>query len=346
MKSPLSQTGLHARTARKPAVVEPRDPLLRIEGYLEDGHRAQLERDVRAGLGATPKTLPSKYFYDATGSELFDAICDLPEYYPTRTEYALLERVAGAIVGETEADHLVELGSGASRKTRLLLDALSEREPDACYVPLDVSESMLRQSAAALRADYPRLRIHGIVGDYERHMGHFPPARRRLVAFLGSTIGNFTPAEAVSFLRALGGHMAHSDRLLVGLDLVKPVAVLEAAYNDAAGVTAAFNRNVLGVLNRELAADFDLPRFEHRAFFNREEEQIEMHLRARDNHRVYLRAIGMKVDFDRGETIRTEISRKFRPETAQAMLAQGGFSLEAWYPSPDGYFALALARLG
>jgi L-histidine Nalpha-methyltransferase len=346
MKSPISQTGLNARRARKPDVVEAHDPLLCIERYLEEGHRSQLERDVREGLTVSPKTLPSKYFYDAAGSQLFDAICDLPEYYPTRTEHALLEHVAGAIVGDAGADHLVELGSGASRKTRLLLDALCERQPEACYVPLDVSESMLRQSAMALRADYPRLRIHGIVGDYEHHMRHFPPARRRLVAFLGSTIGNFTPAEAVSFLRLLGGHMALADRLLVGLDLVKPVAVLEAAYNDAAGVTAAFNRNVLRVLNRELAADFDPQRFDHVAFFNREEEQIEMHLRSRDNHRVYLRAADLKVDFERGETIRTEISRKFRPETAQAMLAQGGFSLEAWYPSPDGYFALAVARLG
>jgi L-histidine N-alpha-methyltransferase len=185
-----------------------------------------------------------------------------------------------------------------------------------------------------------------MVGDYDHHLEHFPHAGRRLVAFLGSTIGNFTPAESVAFLRNVGRQMSRGDYLLIGLDLVKPIDVLEAAYNDASGVTAEFNRNVLRVLNRELGADFDPERFAHLAYFNRDEEQIEMHLRARDSHRVYLRGIDLKVDFERGETIRTEISRKFRPETAQAMLAQGGFALHSWYPSDEGYFALALARLG
>lgn len=343
MKSPLFEGSTLVSSAQTIGSPELHDPLVRIERYLDIRDRSLLARDAREGLTRFPKMLPPKYFYDDHGSRLFDAICDLPEYYPTRTEYALLERIAGPIVRETRPSHLVELGSGASRKTRVLLDALCAQRPDACYVPIDVSEAMLRRSAAALRADYPELRIHGIVGDYDHHLRHSPPAQRRLVAFLGSTIGNFTPLQAVSFLRALGGQMARGDHLLVGLDLVKPIPVLEAAYNDAAGVTAEFNRNVLRVLNRELAADFDLERFDHVAFFNGEEEQIEMHLGARDSHRVYLRGLDLKVDFARGETIRTEISRKFRPETAQAMLAQGGFALQAWFPSPDGYFALALA---
>ena len=346
MKSPLSPDSALIPRIEPTGDSRDKDSLLHIERYLGVEHRSQLGRDARVGLTAIPKALPPKYFYDEYGSRLFDAICELPEYYPTRTEFALLSRIAPSIIAETRPSHLVELGSGASRKTRVLLDALYAQPGDSCYVPIDVSESMLRASAASLRAAYPRLRIHGIVGDYDHHLEHFPPAPRRLVAFLGSTIGNFTQAEAVAFLRALARQMTRGDSLLVGLDLVKPISVLEAAYNDGAGVTAEFNRNVLRVLNRELSADFDVLRFDHLAFFQREEEQIEMHLRARDSHRVYLRGIDLKVDFTRGETIRTEISRKFRPETAQAMLGQGGFALQGWYPSPDGYFALALAQVG
>jgi L-histidine N-alpha-methyltransferase len=204
---------------------------------------------------------------------------------------------------------------------------------------------MLRRSATALRRRYRKLRVHALVGDYDRHLRHFPPAERRLVAFLGSTIGNFDPMQADTFLRSLAKSMDTGDILLLGLDLVKPIAVLEAAYNDAAGVTAEFNRNVLRVLNRELGADFDLALFEHVAFFEVAAEQIEMHLKARRDHDVRLPAIEMEVAFAAGETIRTEISRKFRRESAEEMLARAGFGIEAWYTSPDGYFALALASL-
>jgi L-histidine N-alpha-methyltransferase len=324
---------------------EARDPLLRIDRHLKDDHRERLAQDVRLGLGGRPKRLPPKYFYDDRGSRLFDAICDLPEYYPTRTEYVLLRRVAEPILARTRPSHLVELGSGASRKTRVLLDALTALRPGATYVPLDVSESMLRHSAASLRRRYDALRIHGIVGDYERHLRHIPSGSRRMVAFLGSTIGNLPPREAAGFLRSVAESLQRGEHLLLGLDLVKPVAVLEAAYNDSQGVTAAFNRNVLAVINRELAADFNLAEFEHVAFFNGEEEQVEMHLRARRAHRVFVAALDMRVDFEAGETIHTEISRKFRHETARAMLDASGFRLLAWYTSPDEYFAMALASV-
>jgi L-histidine N-alpha-methyltransferase len=324
---------------------EARDRLLHIERCLSDDHREQLLRDVRWGLGAARKSLPPKYFYDDRGSRLFDAICDLPEYYPTRTEYALLRRIAAEVIQHARPSHLVELGSGASRKTHVLLEALVRSRLDACYVPVDVSEGMLRRSATALRRRYRALRVHAIVGDYDRHLHHFPSAERRLVAFLGSTIGNFDPAQADAFLHSLADSMDTGDFLLLGLDLVKPVPVLEAAYNDSAGITAEFNRNVLRVLNRELGADFDLALFEHVAFFNLAAEQIEMHLKARRAHHVRLPALDMEVAFAAGETIRTEISRKFRRTTAGAMLAAAGFRLDSWYTSPDGYFALALASL-
>jgi L-histidine N-alpha-methyltransferase len=301
-----------------------------------------LAADVRAGLGRRPKTLPPKYFYDERGARLFDAICDLPEYYPTRTEQALLGRVAGDVIAMTRPTHLIELGSGASRKTRLLLDALARPPGGACYVPWDVSEEMLRRSAAALRVMYPQLRIQGIVGDYQHHIDRLPGGGRRLVIFLGSTIGNLTPKETQRFLATLGRHLEPRDALLLGLDLVKPVPVLNAAYNDSKGVTAEFNRNVLRVLNRELDGDFDLDRFEHVAFYDPREAQVEMHLRATAFQRVRLRKLPLDVVFAAGETIRTEISRKFTRADAVSMLAAAGCSLKRWFESSDQYFALAL----
>jgi L-histidine N-alpha-methyltransferase len=321
------------------------DALLRIDRYLDVDHRSELAKDVREGLQREPKELPPKYFYDDLGSRLFDAICDTPEYYPTRTEYALLQRISDEVIRRSSPSHLAELGSGASRKTRVLLDALTRVRPNACYVPLDVSEGMLRSSAAALRRTYPKLRIHGIVADYDRHLRHFPPAERRLVAFLGSTIGNFTPTEGVAFLRNLNDHLSQRDFLLLGLDLVKPVEVLNAAYNDRQGITAEFNRNVLRVLNRELQANFRLDRFEHVAFYREELAQIEMHLRATQAHQVRVGALDLTVSFAAGETIRTEISRKFDRASGNALLRGAGFEPEKWFVSPDGYFALVLARV-
>jgi L-histidine N-alpha-methyltransferase len=323
----------------------PPDALLRIDHYLYVDHRAELAKDVREGLTRPRKELPPKYFYDDTGSRLFDAICDTPEYYPTRTEYALLERISGEVIARTAPSHLVELGSGASRKTRVLLDALTRVRPSACYVPLDVSEGMLRSSAGRLRGAYPKLRIHGIVADYDRHLRHFPPAERRLVAFLGSTIGNFSPPEGIAFLRSLSDHLSQRDFLFLGLDLVKPVDVLNAAYNDRQGITAEFNRNVLRVINRELQANFRLDLFEHVAFYREDVAQIEMHLRAKQAHEVRVAALDLTVAFAAGETIRTEISRKFDRASGDALLYGGGFEPERWFVSPDGYFALVLARV-
>lgn len=315
-----------------------------VDVYRRTTGSAELAEDVRHGLLAPQKTLPPKYFYDDRGSDLFDAISNLPEYYLTRTSQGLLERTAASIVRATRPSVLVELGSGSCRKTRTLLTALDRAGRDVCFVPIDVSEGMLRRAALALLHEYPRLRIHAIVGDYERDLHRLPPGRERLVLFLGSTIGNLTRAATAEFLRTLRRQMGSGDHLLLGVDLVKPVEVLEAAYNDRAGVTAEFNRNVLRVINRELEADFDLERFDHVAFFNREESQIEMHLRSRHAQRVTIRKLDLEVSFSAGETIHTEISRKFTRDEVEATLRAADFQPLAWYTSPDNYFALALSR--
>jgi L-histidine N-alpha-methyltransferase len=339
---PARKAAPYLRTRRSRATS---DPLLRIEQHRVDDRKLQLAADVRRGLTAAPKWLPPKYFYDDRGSQLFEAICALPEYYLTRTERTLLTEIADAVIGATRPAQLVELGSGSASKTRLLLDALVRAQPSATYVPIDVSESTLRQSAAALRADYPRLRVHAIVADYERGLPRLGSSGPRLVAFLGSTIGNFVPPDDVSFLRGLARQLRGGDYLLLGVDLVKPVDRLHAAYNDAAGVTAEFNRNVLRVVNRELGADFDPARFDHVAFYDPASAQIEMHLRAREAHTVRIAALELSVGFAAGETIHTESSRKFTRDTAAAMLAAGGFRLVHWYASPGGDFALALAAI-
>jgi L-histidine Nalpha-methyltransferase len=302
--------------------------------------------DVREGLLQTPKRLSPKYFYDDRGSRLFEAICELPEYYLTRAEHALLRRAAAGIIERVDPTHLIELGSGASRKTRRLLDALTSKRPEATYMPWDVSETMLRQTAAALSLQYPRLNITGLVGDYERDLDAMPAGDRRLVIFLGSTIGNLTRAATERFLRALGAQLAEGDGLLLGLDLVKAPALLHAAYNDTAGVTAEFNLNVLRVLNRELNARFDPALFEHVAFYDEGSAQIEMHLRARTTHAVTIRDLGVTVPFIAGETIHTEISRKFTHADAVAMMVCAGCQIAGWYVGPDRRFALALGVRG
>lgn len=298
--------------------------------------------DAREGLLHTPKRLSPKYFYDDRGSRLFEAICELPEYYLTRAEHALLRRAAAGIIERVDPTHLIELGSGASRKTRRLLDALTRRRAHATYVPWDVSETMLRQTAMGLSLRYPTLNISGLVGDYERDLDAMPSGARRLVIFLGSTIGNLTRPETQRFLRALGGQLAEGDGLLLGIDLVKPKSILHAAYNDSAGVTAAFNLNILRVLNRELGARFDPELFEHVAFYDEELAQIEMHLRARATHAVSIRDLGVTVPFVAGETIHTEISRKFTHADAVAMMVAAGCQIAGWYVGPERSFALAL----
>jgi L-histidine N-alpha-methyltransferase len=308
----------------------------------DDTARA-LEADVRAGLGASPKTLPPKWFYDDRGSELFDEITRLPEYYPTRTERSILVEHAREIAELTKADTLVELGSGTSEKTRLLLDALRDAGTLERFVPFDVSEQTLRDAAAAVAREYAGVRVHAVVGDFEHHLGELPRGGTRLVAFLGSTIGNLAPAARAEFLADLAATLAPGDALLLGTDLVKDVDRLVAAYDDAAGVTAAFNRNVLSVLDHELDADFDPDAFEHVARWNADAEWIEMWLRSRRAQAVHLRALGLTVEFAAGEELRTEISAKFRREGVELELAAAGFHLDQWWTDPSGDFALSLS---
>lgn len=308
--------------------------------------RAGLETDARAGLASAPKTLPPKYFYDAVGSDLFEQITRLQEYYPTRTEHALLSRHADEIARAAGADVLLELGSGSSEKTRTLLEAMRRAGDLAAYVAVDVSPTALEGAVAALARDYPDLTVHAAVADYDHHLDALPAPGTRMVAFLGSTLGNFPPVARATFLGDLARGMARGETLLLGLDLVKEPDRLVAAYDDAAGVTAAFNRNVLNVLNRELDADFDIHAFEHVAIWDADNEWIEMRLRATRAMTVRLRALDLVVGFEEGEDMRTEISAKFRPEGIQRELAVAGFELEQWWTDPAGDYALALARKG
>ncbi len=322
------------------------DPLLRIERHhLVASHREQLAADVRRGLTAVPKRLPPKYFYDERGSQLFDAICALPEYYLTRTEQALLDTVAGDIIARVRPRHLVELGSGASRKTRVLLDALVAVTAHPTYVPIDVSGEMLQRSAERLRAAYPQLRVQAVIADFERALPPLPADGARLVAFLGSSIGNYEPPADRALLSAVAARLRPGDALLLGVDLVKPVAILQAAYDDAAGVTAEFNRNVLLVINRMLDADFDPARFAHVAEYNPAREQIEIRLRARVAHRVRIAALDLEIAFAAGETIHTESCRKFRRQGVETLLRSAGFGAVDWFASPGDAFALALGHV-
>jgi dimethylhistidine N-methyltransferase len=305
--------------------------------------------DVAEGLGALRKTLPPKYFYDAQGSRLFDRITALPEYYLTRTEQRILADCARRLAALVGPADLVELGSGSARKTRIVVDALLERAaPKAplLYVPIDVSEAALEEGAENLVSAFPRLRVSGLVGTYEAALADLPPrvAERRLMMFLGSTIGNLDPAETADFLAGVARALDLGDELLLGFDLVKTPGIIEAAYNDAQGVTAAFNLNMLRHLNRRFDGDFDLSRFAHRAFFNAAAAQIEMHLVSAEAQLVRLRKLGFATHFEAGETIRTEISRKFRLPDMAAAVERHGFALaERWSDSFE-WFALALFR--
>jgi len=307
-----------------------------VDVHLAVAAERTLADDVLDGLTRPFKELPPKHFYDARGSELFERICAQPEYYPTRTETAILrERAAELMDG---VDELVELGSGATTKARLLL----EGGEAARYVPVDVSETVVRAAADEL-ADLG-VAVHGVVGDIERHLDRLPPpAGRRAVAFLGGTIGNFLPGSRRRFLRSIAGLLAPGDRLLLGTDLVKDPALIEAAYDDAAGVTAEFNRNVLAVVNRELDADFDLDAFEHVAFFDRVHEWAEMRLRALTPQRVTIGALGLEVAFAHREELRTEISAKFTRERIAADLAAAGLRLDALVTDPREWFAISVA---
>ena len=316
----------------------------RLDRHLApDLMRETLEADVRAGLTATPKTLPPKWFYDARGSVLFDEITRLPEYYPTRCERAVLERHAAEIATLSGADTLIELGSGTSEKTRLLLDALRDAGTLRRFVPFDVDESVLTMAGKQITEEYPDVEVHAVVGDFEHHLPLLPAGGRRLVAFLGGTIGNLLPDQRAAFLATLASTLASGDALLIGTDLVKDPARLVAAYDDAQGVTAEFNKNVLLVLNRELDGDIDLDAFEHVAVWNDQDEWIEMRLRARSDQTLHLTALDLTVELVEGEQIRTEISAKFRPQRVREEVAAAGLDLRHWWTDDAGDFGVSLS---
>jgi L-histidine Nalpha-methyltransferase len=309
-----------------------------------DDLRAALENDVRTGLTAERKWLPPVWFYDDRGSLLFDEITRLPEYYLTRAERKLLEDHSPEIARAAEADTLVELGAGTCDKSRVLLDAMEGAGGLRRYVPLDVSDGTLWAAATALAYEYPGLLVHAVVGDFHLHIDQVPSEGRRLVAFLGSTIGNLTPDQRRRFLFDLDCMMAHGDRLLLGTDLVKDRARLLAAYDDAQGVTAAFNRNVLHVLNRELHASFDPERFEHVALWNEGDQRIEMRLRSMSDQVVSIDDLSIEVKFAAGEELLTEISSKFTRQGVEEELYEAGFLVDAMWEAPGGDFLLTLAR--
>lgn len=315
-----------------------------IERHLTGNYLAEaLRDDARYGLTSTPKTLPPKWFYDARGSDLFERITRLPEYYPTRAERAILRERAAEIAKRSAADTLLELGAGSAEKTRALLDALADAGTLTRYIPVDVSDDALVTTVHRIKREYPGTDVHGVVADFEQHLHLLPARGRRLVAFLGGTIGNMLPAARVSFLSDLRAIMSDGDSLLLGTDLIKDRKRLLAAYDDAAGVTAEFNRNVLRVLNRELGADFTVDAFQHVALWEARHEWIEMRLRSATSQRVRLAALDLNVEFAVGEELRTEVSAKFRRDTVDAELRAAGLVMRDWWTDPDGDFALSLS---
>ncbi|MFG1704297.1 L-histidine N(alpha)-methyltransferase [Nonomuraea sp. M3C6] len=320
-------------------------PTVHVINHLDrDYLRQSLERDVTTGLTSSPKWLPPKWFYDAAGSELFSRITRLPEYYPTRRELAILRARAADLAASSGADTLVELGSGTSEKTVLLLDALAAAGTLRAYTPVDVDAVTLASAAQRLAGRFPGLALRAVCADFERHLALLPRTGRRMVAFLGGTIGNLEPAARAVFLKELRATLRPGDTFLLGADLVKDTGRLVAAYDDAAGVTAAFNRNVLRVINRELDADFVPQAFEHVALYDARHDWIEMLLRASRDMRVRVGGLGLVVDFAEGEEMRTEISAKFRPEGLREELEAAGFNVCRRYTDPAGDFTLILAE--
>ena len=309
-----------------------------------DDVAARMKSDALAGLRAAEKSIPPVWFYDERGSQLFEEITHLPEYYPTRAERALLESHAPMIAKLSMADTLVELGAGACDKTRVILDALEQAGTLARYVPFDVSDEFLRGAASSLSDEYEALAIHLVIGDFHQHLAQIPTEGRRMVAFLGGTIGNLNPAQRARFLFDLNCTMSSDDTLLLGTDLAKDRQRLVAAYDDAAGVTAAFNRNVLHVLNQQLGGDFEPEHFRHVALWNEDEQWIEMRLRATVAQDVTLADAGISVHFDQGEDLLTEISAKFSPQGIETELTEAGFVVEGVWGADDGEFLLTLAR--
>jgi L-histidine N-alpha-methyltransferase len=318
---------------------------IRIDNYLNNhDFFSNMAEDVRRGLTATPKRLQPKYLYDERGSDLFEQITELPEYYPMREEGSLLNLISPGLIASMAPGEIVELGSGSSTKTRALLDAGRANGCLKRYVAFDVSESIVRLAITELLQRYEGLDVYGIVGDFHRHLDKIPAhTGRRLVLFLGGTLGNLYREERIELLGQIGALLAPDDRLLVGFDLVKDIPLIEAAYNDAQGVTADFNRNMLNVINNGLDGDFDPEAFEHYAYFNTEESRIEMHLRPKSKQVAHLKKLGLTVEIEPPETLWTESSHKFTPESVREMLTASGLSLREWYAAPKDMFALALA---
>ncbi len=320
--------------------------MITVDVHLDDDASATMARDVRRGLMTIPKELSPKYFYDERGSQLFERITELEEYYPTRAEREILRERASEIVSTAGSPTaLIELGSGSAAKTRHLLSAMSAAGCLETYVPVDISEEITHQTAASLVSEYPGLDVRGLVCDFEHHLERIPDTgEERLIAFLGGTIGNLYPYQRRSFMCRIAALMFPGDHFLLGTDLVKDAGRLEAAYDDAEGVTAEFNKNVLAVLNRELGADFDLGAFEHVARFDSAEERMDIRLRSLVEQRVRVEGIDLTVEFDAGEELRTEISTKFTRERLEGVYAHAGLELAGWFTDAAGDYALSLAR--
>jgi L-histidine N-alpha-methyltransferase len=323
------------------AVIEPVIDVHLGPGDLDRALRA----DIHDGLTTQPKELQPKWFYDERGSDLFDQITRLAEYYPTEAEREILLAHADTIIERAGADTIVELGAGTSDKTRALLDAARVDGRLDRFIPFDVSEEFLRSTAATFAQTYPGLRVHGVVGDFDRHLERIPGGGRRLVVLLGGTIGNYQPVPRKEFLRRIVEGMRPGDRFLLGTDLVKEQSRLELAYDDPAGITAEFNKNILQVVNRELDADFDLDRFDHVATWDDHEEWMDLGLRSRVDHDVRVEALDLDVHFAAGEYMRTEVSAKFRLEKFTSELASVGLHVEHWFTDRAADFAVSLSVL-
>ncbi len=315
---------------------------IEVRNYLQKSYCNAIAKDVFLGFTASQKFIPSKYFYDSRGSQLFEEICYLPEYYPTRTEISILKHAAPKILKSFTKCDIVELGSGANRKIRTFLDSAEKaRLPLMRYIPVDISESALKEAAEELRTIYPDLVVLGIIADFTLHMDAVPCDNPRLIMFLGSTIGNFDEKMQKHFLRLVAESMKPEDRFVIGFDMIKPRETLEAAYNDSRGVTSKFNKNVLHVLNRELNADFQPSHFEHIAFFNDEKERVEMHLRAKKETVITINDLSLEVKLEKGETIHTENSCKFSRSRVEQMVSEAGLIIQEWYFDSKGWFSLA-----
>lgn len=319
--------------------------MIAIDVHLDAGAAATMARDVRAGLCEYPKELAPKYFYDDRGSLLFEQITELPEYYPTRVERQILEqRSAEILAAAGDPSTLIELGSGSAAKTRHLLSAMRDRDGLDTYVPVDISEEITQRTAAELVDEYPGLDVHGLVCDFEQHLERIPHGTdRRMIAFLGGTIGNLYPRQRQAFLERIRVLLGPHDHLLLGTDLIKDRARLEAAYDDSAGVTAEFNKNVLAVLNAQLGADFDLDGFEHVARYDEEAERMDIRLRSLADQDVRIEELDLEISFAADEEMRTEISTKFTRERLESVYAGAGLEMRGWFTDPAGDYALSLA---